>query len=92
MPWTTKLNSKLDSMSEIWYTVSPVGSSTDYTNNFSIQSGSFSASSARVSISQDELFELRERDKPQAVIDLMKKQFEEDTSAKSDSDSNDDTK
>lgn len=77
---------------QIINTVSPVGSSTDYTINFSIQSGSFSASSARVSISQDELFDLREKDKPQAVIDLMKKQFEEDTSAKSDSDYNDNTK
>lgn len=66
---------------QIINTVSPVGSSSDYTINFSIQSDEFSASGARVSISQDTLFDLREKDKPQAVIDIIKKQFQDDTTS-----------
>lgn len=61
---------------QIINTKSPVGDSHYYTINFSIQSDTFSCSSARVLISKDELFTLTEGQKAQKVIDLVRGVFE----------------
>lgn len=57
---------------QIINTRSPLGDSDKYTITFTIQSDSFSASSARVLIDKGTLDDLREREKPQKVIDIIK--------------------
>lgn len=58
---------------QILNTRAPIGDSNKYTINFSVQSDGFSTSSARVMIDRNELEELREKDKPQKVLELLKK-------------------
>jgi len=56
-------------------TVTPQGDSTDYTINFTLVSDNFSIGSGRVMVSEDNLNNVTEKDKPQLILDILKNYF-----------------
>lgn len=57
---------------QILNTVSPRGDSDKYTINFTLQAEDFSISSGRILIDSNTIDDLKESEKPQAVIDKIK--------------------
>lgn len=58
---------------QIINTVAPKGDSDKYTVNFTAQSDDIGIGSGRVLFTKDEIMDLTENSKPQAVIDKIKK-------------------
>ena len=56
-------------------TVTPQGDSTDYTINFTLVTDTFSIGSGRIVVSEDDLANVTEKDKPQLILNILQKSF-----------------